>query len=201
MKAITLHQPWASLIALGVKTIETRSWATKHRGPIAIHAAKRESESWYGGGWTVFTDRRAVISHAGGWNVSIPAGLWAPGDDGADQPPNLMRWHALPLGAVVATANLVDCVPMVGAADGDVPEGGFIDLWDDLARPFALDLYRPIAADDPALGGDTFDISDQLPYGDFAPDRFGWLLEDIEPLAEPVPATGRQGLWNWEPAA
>lgn len=41
MKALTLHQPWASLIALGVKTIETRSWATSYRGPIAIHAAKR----------------------------------------------------------------------------------------------------------------------------------------------------------------
>lgn len=38
MRALTLHQPWASLIAVGAKTIETRSWATKHRGPIAIHA-------------------------------------------------------------------------------------------------------------------------------------------------------------------
>jgi hypothetical protein len=26
MKALSLHQPWASLIALGVKRIETRSW-------------------------------------------------------------------------------------------------------------------------------------------------------------------------------
>ena len=26
MKAITLHQPWASLIACGLKTIETRDW-------------------------------------------------------------------------------------------------------------------------------------------------------------------------------
>ncbi|MED1955109.1 ASCH domain-containing protein [Brevibacillus centrosporus] len=41
MKAITLHQPWATLIALGEKRFETRSWATKYRGPIAIHAAKK----------------------------------------------------------------------------------------------------------------------------------------------------------------
>lgn len=40
MKAITIHQPWATLIALGEKKFETRSWATKYRGPIAIHAGK-----------------------------------------------------------------------------------------------------------------------------------------------------------------
>ncbi|MGD8188549.1 ASCH domain-containing protein [Brevibacillus ginsengisoli] len=41
MKAITIHQPWATLIALGEKQFETRSWATKYRGKIAIHAAKK----------------------------------------------------------------------------------------------------------------------------------------------------------------
>lgn len=40
MKALTLHQPYASAIALGHKHFETRSWATKYRGEIAIHAAK-----------------------------------------------------------------------------------------------------------------------------------------------------------------
>lgn len=42
MKAISLWQPWATLIATGAKQIETRSWATSYRGPIAIHAAKRK---------------------------------------------------------------------------------------------------------------------------------------------------------------
>ena len=41
MKAISLWQPWATGIALRVKRIETRHWATPHRGEIAIHAAKR----------------------------------------------------------------------------------------------------------------------------------------------------------------
>ncbi len=41
MKAITLWQPWASLVAIGAKTIETRSWSTPYRGELAIHAAKR----------------------------------------------------------------------------------------------------------------------------------------------------------------
>jgi hypothetical protein len=39
MKALTLTQPWASLVALGEKKIETRSWYTSYRGLIAIHAA------------------------------------------------------------------------------------------------------------------------------------------------------------------
>lgn len=42
MKALTIWQPWASLIATGEKIYETRSWPTKYRGPIAIHAAKKD---------------------------------------------------------------------------------------------------------------------------------------------------------------
>lgn len=38
MRALTLWQPWASLIAWGLKQYETRSWRTDYRGPLAIHA-------------------------------------------------------------------------------------------------------------------------------------------------------------------
>lgn len=40
MKALTLTQPWATLVAIGAKRIETRSWRTAYRGALAIHAAK-----------------------------------------------------------------------------------------------------------------------------------------------------------------
>lgn len=40
MKALSLTQPWATLVAYGVKSIETRSWETLYRGPLAIHASK-----------------------------------------------------------------------------------------------------------------------------------------------------------------
>lgn len=40
MKVITLKQPWATLIALGYKQYEFRSWSTKYRGPILIHAGQ-----------------------------------------------------------------------------------------------------------------------------------------------------------------
>lgn len=40
MKALSLTRPWATLIAIGGKRVETRSWSTTHRGQIAIHASK-----------------------------------------------------------------------------------------------------------------------------------------------------------------
>lgn len=40
MKALTLTQPWATLVAIDAKRFETRSWFTSYRGEIAIHAAK-----------------------------------------------------------------------------------------------------------------------------------------------------------------
>jgi hypothetical protein len=40
MKALSIRQPWAWLIVNGYKDIENRSWATKFRGPVLIHAAK-----------------------------------------------------------------------------------------------------------------------------------------------------------------
>ena len=41
MKALTLIQPWASLITLGLKHYETRSWKTPYRGRVLIHAGKK----------------------------------------------------------------------------------------------------------------------------------------------------------------
>jgi len=40
VKALTMTQPWAMLVALGENSIETRSWSTKYRGALAIHSAK-----------------------------------------------------------------------------------------------------------------------------------------------------------------
>lgn len=38
MRAITCQQPWAQLIAEGLKDVENRTWTTKWRGPLLIHA-------------------------------------------------------------------------------------------------------------------------------------------------------------------
>lgn len=39
MKVLSILQPWASLIVLGHKKIETRSWNTNYRGELLIHAS------------------------------------------------------------------------------------------------------------------------------------------------------------------
>lgn len=44
MKALTVCQPYAELIARGLKPIENRTWPTLYRGPLAIHAGK--SREW-----------------------------------------------------------------------------------------------------------------------------------------------------------
>lgn len=40
--ALTVLQPWASLIALDEKQFETRSWSTPYRGTLVIHAGKSD---------------------------------------------------------------------------------------------------------------------------------------------------------------
>lgn len=40
MKALSLHQPWATLVALGAKRYETRGWETSYRGPLLICSSK-----------------------------------------------------------------------------------------------------------------------------------------------------------------
>lgn len=43
MRALSLMQPWATLVMLGHKTIETRRWTTAYRGPLAIHASRSKA--------------------------------------------------------------------------------------------------------------------------------------------------------------
>jgi hypothetical protein len=42
-KIISIRQPWATLIVRGIKDIENRSWPTKYRGPVLVHASLRPS--------------------------------------------------------------------------------------------------------------------------------------------------------------
>lgn len=43
MRTITLIEPWATLITIGAKCFETRSWPAGFTGPVAIHAGKNET--------------------------------------------------------------------------------------------------------------------------------------------------------------
>lgn len=44
MKALSVRQPWAELIASGAKTFEVRTWQTQYRGPLLICASKIPSK-------------------------------------------------------------------------------------------------------------------------------------------------------------
>jgi hypothetical protein len=91
--AISLWQPWASLIALLEKRIETRSWSTPYRGWIAIHATKKtppEARRLFG----EFPFRDSLRNHPGRTLLSSPP----------------IAMPDLPEGAVVAMACLINCV-------------------------------------------------------------------------------------------
>jgi hypothetical protein len=44
MQALTVYQPWATLLVRGMKQYETRGWSTTYRGKLAIHAGKRVTQ-------------------------------------------------------------------------------------------------------------------------------------------------------------
>lgn len=92
MKAVTIWQPWASLLVTGKKIYETRSWATNYSGSIAIHAAMRSVRK------TV--DALASDRTGPGWATLdyLDALFMRPG--ALDQ---------LPTGAVIGKALLVRC--------------------------------------------------------------------------------------------
>lgn len=49
LKVLSVQQPWADLIVMGSKWCENRTWQTKHRGPLFIHASKwdvKERKAW-----------------------------------------------------------------------------------------------------------------------------------------------------------
>ena len=86
MLTVTIRQPYLALIMEGIKTLEVRSRPTKHRGPLALHAAATPALPF-----------RADRANPG---QTLPYE-----DD---------EWECgpLPLGAVVCVVDLVDCRPM-----------------------------------------------------------------------------------------
>lgn len=104
MKAISLWQPWASLVVIGSKQIETRGWSTNYRGPLLIHAAKRKhiGELIYFGSCWAFD---AALQPLGGTmtpNTSI----------------DLVK--DLPFGAIIGQVELVDCRPTDSFTIGEI---------------------------------------------------------------------------------
>lgn len=194
MKFLTLHQPLASLIAVGAKTIETRPFSTQYRGPLAIHAGKAEpAPGDEVGMWVV---ERGVVGGRRLYHARLRTSTDRIADDGRACVP-------LPLGAVVAVCDLVDVVPivpergMLTAKRSKV--GGQIAVSNPATCPVGerhtrltwKNTYggRGLYCDKEA----TEALAEQLPFGDFTPGRYAWLLSNVRPI-EPVPMKGVQGL-------
>lgn len=145
MKALTLWQPWASLMAIGAKKYETRSWRApktlKQGDLVAIHAAK--------------VDAMDMMMRQS--RESADAAFWELDDANAFTSEGC---STLPLGAVLAVAMFDFCAP-------------------------AEEIVATVSEQEKMLG-------------DWTPGRFVWRLRVVMRLLEPIPAKGKQGLWEWE---
>lgn len=137
---LSLWQPWATLIAIGAKHYETRGWPTSHRGPLAIHAAK------------VWTRDQAILCAKEPFRSALEAaGIAIPLEPGryftGRRPPVF-----LPLGSVVATARVVDCVDAYARAGAvGETERAFGD-WGPGRFAWQLADVRPLAEPAPIRG-------------------------------------------------
>lgn len=116
MKAISLWNPWATLVATGAKRNETRSWPTRHRGLLLIHATKNKDH-----------DSIALCFEEPFLTALMEAGIEKPGD--------------MPFGAIIAVCTLADCVRVETISDrvseterafGDYSDGRFAWLLKDV---------------------------------------------------------------------
>jgi hypothetical protein len=115
VKAISLWQPWATLVALGEKRYETRGWGTPYRGELVIHATKGFPR-----------EARELCEQEPFQSVLAQHGIFYPAKE-------------LPRGAIVAVANLVSITktdewwrPVVPLREFRAPRDGmtFPCLWE-----------------------------------------------------------------------
>ena len=93
MKAISLWQPWAWAITHAGKDVENRTWPTRYRGPLLIHAAKRRNTE---DEIKDFIDLLKEIYDAAGLMKILPV-------------PAIPHLLALPKGGIVGKMNVVGC--------------------------------------------------------------------------------------------
>ena len=158
MKALTLTQPWASLVAVGAKQIETRGWYTSHRGLLAIHAGKGLAD--------MSKDEYIRLCHTEPFASALRLHYEAVKD--------------IPRGAIVAICRLIGCLP--------TPREGAISVYEHYDDDGRMLINTQIPPAEP-----------ERSFGNFEPGRFAWILADVHRLAEPIPARGALGLWDWQP--
>jgi hypothetical protein len=118
MKILTLFEPWATLMSISAKRIETRPWRTPYRGHLAIHSAK---------GGLSKSEFLKLCENPIFYNALCESSFFAREVCG--------DWRDLygcfPRGCIVGVVNLVDCLPTVS----DVCRSGVFEDYPDLDTP------------------------------------------------------------------
>ena len=210
MKALVVRQPWASLIAHGIKTIETRGFAPRTvlqpGDQLAIVAGKTPAEHGLklGWEWQVGVETSGPQIHAddpesGECPCPDPdEGAWSPECKALNEwHPALLRdagahgWSiesTLPLGAVVAVVTFDEALPCVEANPVNLDLGGGPPHWNGSERLLVDGRTDRMWHVTGRKGSDGLpEITDQLPLGDFTPGRYGWLLSNPQRRTHPVP--------------
>ncbi len=108
MKALSIRQPWAWLIATGLKDVENRTWRTSFRGPFLIHAGSAFDAEGYA--WVVSTtglvlprgeqfDRGGIVGKAEIIDCVTESNS---------------RWYFGPYGFIIRNARVLPFLPMKG---------------------------------------------------------------------------------------
>lgn len=170
MKAISLWQPWASLIVAGIKPYETRGWGppTALIGQrIAIHAAKMVDKDAIG------LAQRSMLGERG-------AALEATWRGAPDEIMAHFGRATMPVGCIVGSAILRAAFRLGAAAEGTaVPARSIVER-----RTRQFDPFPP-----------CFTVRvDEL--GDYREGRWAWLMEDARPSPPMRRTNGRQKFFD-----
>lgn len=138
MKALTILQPWSTAIAVGLKQYETRSRRTNYRGSLAIHAGVLGDEDSF---WGLIDAGIPLLDH-------INHSPWSAAG---------ITVQDLPHGAVLAVADLTDCLLMDDALISSIsPQERAMGHWEPGRYAYRLDNVRPLTVPVPARGYQGF---------------------------------------------
>jgi hypothetical protein len=178
MKAISLWQPWASLIACGAKPYETRHWAPPREligQRIAIHAAK-----YVGPDNRSFAEELMYGQHGNDVEAGFALAdkLDATMKGIPDKLLGFFNMALMPVGCLVCTATL-DAAFQLG------------EKAEDTAHPAASVVRRLVSRQMPECFTVRYDD-----FGDYSSGRWAWLLRDVRVLLPSDGTIGRQGFFD-----
>lgn len=170
MKAITIKQPWASLIAHGIKDIENRNWRTNFRGRVLIHSSAKGDIANFG---CLQPNQRLKVLNT---------------------PMSRIGFNDLPFGSIIGSVEIVDCVQNYASVWADkgvynwvlsnavlfsepIPAKGKLSFWD-------FDGLKEVTIECPECGSHEIAIEDYTtaPYPTYlhSCNKCGYVIMESE---------------------